>query len=229
MLKEVLGNIFDSDKHTIVNAVNCEGVMGAGIALEYRLRYPKMFEKYKAFCEAKKIDIGTLWIYKPEKGPWILNFPTKKHWKYPTKEEYLRDGLEKLCATYQERGIKSIAFPMLGADKGGLGKDKSLEVMSSYLIGLNIEVDIYQYDPNATDQLCEYVKKIIFNHEPSQFQHMVKFRRGELDKVKEVLENQLVGQLSQLLVHKGIGQKTVEKLYLLSKFDVIQTKSGLFD
>lgn len=84
-IKIIKGNIFTSNCQTLVNAVNCVGVMGAGIALECRLRYFEMYNRYVALCEENKIEIGLLWIYKsPVK--WILNFPTKKHWKYPSKK-----------------------------------------------------------------------------------------------------------------------------------------------
>lgn len=124
MIKEISGNIFDSKREVIVNAVNCVGVMGAGIALEYRLRYPDMFSKYQIFCEDGLLDIGKIWIYGNGEPQRILNFPTKKHWKFPSKEEYLRKGLEKFVETYKEKKVQSIAFPLLGADKGGLGKEK---------------------------------------------------------------------------------------------------------
>ena len=71
--------------------VNCVGVMGKGIALVFKLRYPEMFDKYKVFCQSKMIGIGKLWLYKSEESTqWVLNFPTKFHWKYPSKIEYLR-------------------------------------------------------------------------------------------------------------------------------------------
>ena len=219
MINQVQGNIFDTDKQVIVNAVNCVGVMGAGIALEYRLRYPEMFEKYQVHCQKKLLDIGKLWIYKPLHGAWVLNFPTKKHWKYPSKEEYLRKGLEKFCDIYKAKGIKSIAFPMLGADRGGLGQDKSLEIMASYLSELDLEVDIYHYDPEGKDALCEKVKAILLENSPCDYEHIVKFRFPEINKIKELLSNEPINQLSQLLKHKGVGQKSVEKLYLLASFE----------
>ncbi|WP_318516780.1 macro domain-containing protein [Photobacterium leiognathi] len=218
MIKHVTGNIFDSERHTIVNAVNCVGVMGAGIALEYRLRYPDMFEKYQSFCENNLLDIGKLWIYKPENGPWILNFPTKKHWKYPTKEEYLRKGLSKFLSEYKEKGIQSIAFPLLGADKGGLGKDKSMTLLQEYLSELDIDVDIYQYDPQAADSLCEKIKNIVLNCSPSEYSHIVKFGKVELEKLQIHLTEPSIKQISNLLKIRGIGNKTVEKLYQLGDF-----------
>ncbi len=93
------GNIFSSRCQTIVNTVNCVGIMGAGIALECRLRYPLMFDQYAKLCADAKLDIGQLWIYRaPER--WVLNFPTKKHWRYPSKVEYLHLGLQKFMQTY---------------------------------------------------------------------------------------------------------------------------------
>ena len=122
------GNIFSSRCQTIVNTVNCVGIMGAGIALECRLRYPQMFEQYAQLCADAKLDIGRLWVYKaPER--WVLNFPTKKHWRYPSRVEYLHLGLQKFMDTYQTRGITSVAFPLLGAQNGGLQADESLALM----------------------------------------------------------------------------------------------------
>lgn len=218
MLKQVKGNIFDSKQHTIVNAVNCVGVMGAGIALEYRMRYPEMFDKYEKFCESKMLDIGKLWIYKPDTGPWVLNFPTKKHWKYPTKEEYLRKGLDKFVSEYKEKGIKSIAFPLLGADKGGLGQEKSLMLLQEYLTDLDIDVEIYHFDPEAQDSLCEKIRSLVLRHDPSEYSHIVSFGKAELEKVRKHLADPSIKQVSNLLQVKGIGNKTVEKLYLLGNF-----------
>ena len=228
MFREVSGNIFDSNMHTIVNAVNCVGVMGAGIALEYRFRYPDMYEKYKAFCEKKQFDVGTLWIYKPKLGQWVLNFPTKKHWKYPTKEEYLHLGLQKFCDSYKEKGIKSVAFPMLGADKGGLGKEKSLGIMEQYLSNLDIDVDVYTYDRAAKDYLCEHIKKVLLSQGSEEILKAVNLRVNELTKINELIRNHQINQISQLLEFEGVGRKTVEKLYSLSDINVTDTQKNLW-
>ena len=108
------GNIFNSNCQTLVNAVNCEGVMGKGIALVYQCRYPDMFEKYAKFCKTGDITIGKLYLYKPidQSEQWVLNFPTKLSWRNPSRMDYLRAGLEKFCLTYQQKQISSIAFPM---------------------------------------------------------------------------------------------------------------------
>lgn len=110
MIKIKKGNIFSSKSETIVNTVNCVGVMGAGIAYEFKLRHPDMFKKYKQLCDNNLIDIGKLSIYQVDNTSnykKILNFPTKKNWKHPSRIEYLEDGLKKFVDTYNEKNIKS--------------------------------------------------------------------------------------------------------------------------
>lgn len=123
----ITGNIFTSDRQTLVNTVNCVGIMGAGIALEFKFRYPEMFERYVNLCEEGAIDIGKLWIFKPlNSNHLILNFPTKKHWRNPSKIQFLELGLAKFVETYEQRNIHSAAFPVLGASKGRIPEEAAL-------------------------------------------------------------------------------------------------------
>ena len=85
------GNIFDSNSKTLVNTVNCVGVMGKGIALEYKLRYPEMFLNYEKSCEQKELFIGKLQLWKSS-DKWILNFPTKIHYKDPSQLVFIEKG-----------------------------------------------------------------------------------------------------------------------------------------
>jgi O-acetyl-ADP-ribose deacetylase (regulator of RNase III) len=142
-LSFVREDIFDSPAQTIVNAVNTVGVMGRGIALSFKKRYPDMFRQYKAHCETGALTIGKLWLYRtPDK--WILNFPTKKHWRQPSKPEYIRAGLEKLVRTYTAQGITSIAFPQLGTGNGRLDwKTVVRPMMQDYLGDLAVPVYIH--------------------------------------------------------------------------------------
>jgi O-acetyl-ADP-ribose deacetylase (regulator of RNase III) len=218
------GNIFTSKQQTIVNTVNCVGVMGAGIALECRLRYPGMFERYVQLCGAGQIDIGKLWIYKADR--WILNFPTKKHWKYPSKIEYLNAGLEKFVTTYRERGIKSIAFPLLGANKGGIPAADSLAVMHRYLDGLDISIEVYEYDPSAQDDLFVATKKWLLAKCVSETAQITGIRPQYVKKVMEALEQPNIVQLNQLAKIKGIGIKTMESIFRASKLSDSQSESG---
>ena len=139
----IKGNLFTSNCQTLVNTVNCVGVMGAGIALEFRLRYPQMYERYVEICNSNLLDIGKLWLYKSEHR-WVLNFPTKKHWKRASKIEFLQLGLQKFVDTYEKKGITSIAFPLLGSLNGGIYENESLEIMTKYLYKCDdIKIEIY--------------------------------------------------------------------------------------
>ncbi|PID55818.1 Appr-1-p processing protein [candidate division KSB3 bacterium] len=211
-LKIITGNIFTSNCQTIVNTINCVGVMGAGIALECRLRYPDMHKKYIDLCNKNKIDIGLLWIYKLPKR-WILNFPTKKHWKYPSKKEYLYSGLEKFVSTYKERGIESIAFPLLGADKGGIPQEESLSIIRQYLEPLDIEVEVYRYSAVANDDLFEKTKKWLLSQDVEYISQSTKLRKDYVIKVLNAMQSHDIHQLNQLGKVKGIGIKTLEKVF----------------
>lgn len=137
------GDIFDSPAQTIVNTVNCVGVMGKGLALKYKQRYPQMFHDYQRICNQGLLDIGKLWLYKTERR-WILNFPTKYDWKQPSQLYFLERGLEKFMLTYHKKQISSIAFPLLGANNGGIDPEISMQIMQHYLKDCEIPVTIYK-------------------------------------------------------------------------------------
>lgn len=209
----IKGNIFTSKCQTLVNTVNCVGVMGAGIALEFKFRYPQMFERYYELCQQDMIKIGTLWIYKDGLNKLILNFPTKMHWKYPSKIEYLEKGLSKFLETYEEKGITSIAFPILGASKGGIDENLSISVMQRYLSQVNIPVEIYKYDPNAYDDLYKRFKEIFLNTDLVKLKKDTKLRANYIEKLKEALADDGIRSLSRLATVNGIGIKTLEKSF----------------
>lgn len=214
-VKILTGNIWNSKAQTIVNTVNCEGVMGAGIALECRLRYPTMFERYKELCDKKLLSPGLLWLYKSEHR-WILNFPTKTSWKLPSKEEYLELGLEKFVSTFDSKNIQSIAFPLLGASHGGITEKRSIEIMMQYLEPLNLHIEIYKYDSKAQDDLFDEVKKLLLKHE-SEIEYLskeTKIRKQYLETLIEGIKfNSSLCQINQLISLKGIGPATLEKLF----------------
>lgn len=217
------GNIFDSQCQTLVNTVNCDGVMGAGIALEFKLRQPEMFQQYVEHCKLGRIEIGKLWIYHPppesRERRWVLNFPTKKHWKNPSRMEYLEAGLSKFMQTYSGRGIQSIAFPLLGASNGGIPEERSLDVMQQYLSRCDIPVEIYRYDSAATDDLYQEFRRKLLDeaYDDATAKSMAKvmdLRSHYLLKVRDTLAtDSRVNSLSQLAAVKGIGQKTLEKCF----------------
>lgn len=142
MIEYIEGNIFDSPAQVIVNTVNTVGVMGKGLALSYKQKYPVMFDHYKIACEKLQFIIGKLMIwYAPDH--WILLFPTKENWRNPSKLEYIEKGLIKFANTYAEKNITSIAFPRLGCGNGELNWEDVKPMMEKYLKSLPIDVYIY--------------------------------------------------------------------------------------
>lgn len=143
MILYVKGNLLQSPAQVLVNTVNTVGVMGKGIALEFKRIYPEMFAKYRELCERGQFRIGMLWLYKsPNK--WVLNFPTKKHWRNPSKVEYIEAGLRKFVSSYVDLGIHSIAFPALGCGNGQLDFESQVKpLLEKHLRNLPIEVFIY--------------------------------------------------------------------------------------
>lgn len=142
MIEYIEGDIFDSPAQVIVNTVNTVGVMGKGLALSFKKRYPDMFESYKKVCEKHQLTIGKLMLYQ-EADHWILLFPTKENWRNPSKLEYIEKGLMKFVNTYAEKHITSIAFPKLGCGNGELDWKSVQPLMERYLKPLPIDVYIY--------------------------------------------------------------------------------------
>lgn len=111
MVKVILGDIFESEAQTLVNTVNCVGVMGKGIALEFKKRFPDMFEDYVKRCDAKEVRLGRPYLFRRMFFPWILNFPTKDHWRSVSRLQDIVKGLEYLRQHYKKWGITSLAVP----------------------------------------------------------------------------------------------------------------------
>ena len=142
MIEYIEGDIFESPAQVIVNTVNTVGVMGKGLALSFKQRYPQMFEKYRAACEKHLLTIGKRRLLY-ETDQWLLLVPTKEHWRNPSKLEYIEKGLMKFAQTYAEKGITSIAFPRLGCGNGELSWVDVKPLMERYLKELPIDVYIY--------------------------------------------------------------------------------------
>ncbi|MBM7323986.1 macro domain-containing protein [Agrobacterium sp. S2] len=135
----------ESSAQTLVNTVNCVGVMGKGLAKAFKDRDPEMYSAYKRICDDGLLKPGKLWLWKGQPN-WVLNFPTKIHWRNPSKLEWIEEGLAKFVAGHAELGIREISFPRLGCGNGGLNWDDVRPVMEHYLSPLKIAVFIHDYD-----------------------------------------------------------------------------------
>lgn len=211
------GNIFNTKAQTIVNTVNCVGIMGKGIALVYKLRYPDMYEQYQKLCAQHMISIGKLWIFKGEKNaPWVLNFPTKTHWKLPSEYDYIKAGLQKFVDTYKEKGIQSVAFPLLGAANGGLDGEEVKRIMFEYLSQCDIPVEIYEYDPLASDDLFENFKSKWNKISPKNKKKKIGIRTvKQIDIIDKAVNEDGVKSMIALIEYKGIGLTTMQKCFAL--------------
>ena len=141
--KTVIGNIFNSDAHALVNPVNCTGTMGAGLAKQFRDHYPAMHAKYLTLCHARLLRPGQVQVYHHSPTRAIVNLPTKDHWRNPSTLAYLRSGLTALNTALKEHHIRSVAVPALGAGLGGLKWTDVLPMIKDHLTGDNLTVEIY--------------------------------------------------------------------------------------
>lgn len=147
MLELRKGNIFDTDTQALVNPVNTEGIMGKGLAYQFKVKYPLNFKKYVENCQNKTFDIGTDLIYIKEKEKIIINFPTKRTWKENSKIEYIIIGLLKLEELIIKENITSISIPPLGAGNGKLDWElvkKQIISFEERLKNKGIKVVIYE-------------------------------------------------------------------------------------
>jgi O-acetyl-ADP-ribose deacetylase (regulator of RNase III) len=153
MITYVAGSLFDSPAQVLVNTINTEGVMGKGIALQFRKIFPEMFAEYQTLCEQGQIDIGKLWIYKTG-HKWVLNFPTKRSWRQPSRLEYVEAGLKKFGSEFSELNLQSIAFPALGCGNGELDWNDVQPLMEKYLRALPL--DIFIHPPQFSSEQPEH-------------------------------------------------------------------------
>ncbi len=139
----VAGDIFISQAQTLVNAVNCAGVMGKGLALAFKQRFPEMYANYVARCKAQQVRLGEPYLFRRAVSPWIVNFPTKYHWRSASCPEDIEAGLVYLQQHYLEWGISSLAVPALGCGLGGLDWETMRPILTAHLARLDIPVELY--------------------------------------------------------------------------------------
>jgi len=206
-------SIFDSSCQTLVNTVNCVGVMGRGLALEFKMRFPSMYEQYRSVCERHALRPGMLLLFKTS-TPWILNFPTKDHWKYPSKPEYLEAGLRKFAETYAEKGITSIAFPKLGTTSGKLEWDDVRSVMYRYLEPLqNLQVEIYHFDPDSKDSFFDKLYQKIHRMSIDDYMQHLGLKRRQATLLHEAITSGAITNMLGIQSIDGVGEKSINAIY----------------
>lgn len=166
MEKVLIGDLFESEAKTLVNTVNCVGVMGKGIAQAFKKRFPSMFNDYARRCQLDQVKPGVPYLYTDMLGTSIINFPTKKHWRSPSRLDDVIQGLDIFIAKYKEWGVESVAFPPLGCGNGGLDWTIVGPLMYQKLVLLDIPVEIYAPYGTPKKQLTEkFLKQTFVNPE----------------------------------------------------------------
>lgn len=152
MINICTGNLLECKAQVLVNTVNTQGIMGKGIALQFKKSYPEMFSAYEKACKKGLVQIGKMHIYETgflHNPRYIINFPTKSDWRKPSKREYIEDGLKDLCYFVNEKHISSLALPPLGCGFGGLPWFYVRELIEIVFMGLP-SVQVYLYAPGET-------------------------------------------------------------------------------
>lgn len=142
------GNLLDSQVQALVNTVNTVGVMGKGIALAFKQRFPENFRLYANACRDGRVRVGTMFVTEHASmldPKWIVNFPTKQHWRNPSRMEWITNGLQDLRRFLVEKKVQSVALPALGAGNGGLPWAEVRQQIERALHGL--ETDVFIFEP----------------------------------------------------------------------------------
>jgi O-acetyl-ADP-ribose deacetylase (regulator of RNase III) len=162
MIEYVSGNILQCEADALVNTVNCVGVMGRGIALQFKNSYPKNFKAYEAACKQKAVQPGHMFVFNTgQLNPprFIINFPTKRHWRDKSHIEDIEAGLVDLINIIRAKGIHSIAIPPLGAGLGGLNWSEVRPRIENALAQLtNVRVLIFEPKETSVDNKAKHRK-----------------------------------------------------------------------
>lgn len=208
MITTKVGDMFKSKAQTLVNTVNCVGVMGKGIALEFKNRFPEMHADYVERCKAGKVKLGQPYLFKGEKLPWILNFPSKDHWRSVSKLSDIAHGLEYLLAHYKDWGITSLAVPPLGCGQGQLDWNVVGPTLFQYLNRMDIPVELYAPHGTPPEQLTmEFLGK-----RPSARGRAHDTRPFAKIKPAWVALAEIVNRIYQEPYHWPVGRTTFQKI-----------------
>lgn len=151
MIKYKTGDLFNENVEALVNSVNCVGVMGRGIALQFKNRFPDNFKAYATACKHQEVQPGQMFVFETKQlaNPrYIINFPTKRHWRGKSRMEDIESGLKSLVSEIKKRNIQSIAIPSLGSDLGGLNWSDVRPLIDTTLQELDA-VDVFVFTPGS--------------------------------------------------------------------------------
>lgn len=213
MIEVIPASVFNSPAQVITNTVNCEGVMGAGLALEVALRHPELDVDYQQRCQQHKVEIGRPYLFSVPDCSYqaVLNFPTKKSWRFPSQLGWIEQGLAYVAANYARAKppIRSLALPQLGCDKGGLNWDEVQALIYRQLAPLP-DLDVYLCLDTAPAQGCEAVMLDAYSTDHSA-QTLPPFLRAAARRT--LLAAAVPSRFRQLAQVPGVGKQTYERLF----------------
>ncbi|MEX3954712.1 macro domain-containing protein [Trinickia sp. EG282A] len=207
MFKAVIGDMFASDAQTLVNTVNCVGVMGKGVAQEFKRRFPAMFDDYKTRCDRQQVRLGEPYVYRDLTGQLIINFPTKDHWRSPSRLKSIEEGLDYLVAHSAEWGVRSIAMPPLGCGNGGLEWSEVGPLIYRKLKTLPIDVELYAPYGTPKSELSEE-----FLSAPTQMSLEGKGRKSDAFKPEWAVLVEILRELQQQPYANLVGRTIFQKV-----------------
>ena len=197
MLQLIKGDILKADAEALVNTVNCVGVMGRGIALQFRKAFPENFKVYKSTCNKKQLHPGMMFVYdlnRFQNPRYVINFPTKRHWKGKSKIEDIESGLEALVQEVSKRNIRSIAIPPLGCGLGGLDWTQIKQIIEKVFDALP-SVHVLLYEPAGAPVAKAMVKE-------KKLPRMTVGRAALLGLMNRYLKAVMDPSISLLEIHK---------------------------
>jgi O-acetyl-ADP-ribose deacetylase (regulator of RNase III)/uncharacterized protein YwgA len=216
MFKALIGDLFESGAQTLVNTVNCVGVMGKGVALEFKKRFPANFEDYAARCRRKQVRLGEPYLFHDPSGRWIVNFPTKNHWRGPARLSDIERGLDHFVRHLAEWGVQSVAMPPLGCGNGGLEWSEVGPLMYRKLHLLPIDVEVYAPFGTPKQELTlEYLAM------PSQMSLEGKGRKHEKMNPEWIVLMEVLRELEQQPYANPVGRTIFQKIcYVVTEMGV---------
>jgi O-acetyl-ADP-ribose deacetylase (regulator of RNase III)/uncharacterized protein YwgA len=216
MIRALIGDLFESRAQTLVNTVNCVGVMGKGIAEHFKKRFPAMFEDYKRRVNRKSVRLGVPYLFVDPSGTRIVNFPTKGHWRSPSRLADIEKGLDYLAAHISDWKVSSLAMPPLGCGNGGLEWSEVGPLIYRKLNALPIDIEVYAPYGTPKHQLSEG-----FLASPSQLTLDGKGRRQDRAKLELIVLLEVLRDLQAQRYANPVGRTIFQKVcYVLTEMGV---------
>lgn len=213
MIHDLEHSVFNSPAAVVANTVNCTGVMGAGLALEFALRHPDLEADYQLRCQAGAVQIGRPYLFPVSGCPYraVLNVPTKQHWRFPSRLGWIEQALAYIASHYNQATppITSLALPRLGCDKGGLAWAEVRPLIERHLADLP-DLTVYLCGDTAPAEGVEAVMLAAFARD-QQSGELPAFLKGKAGQA--LLASPVPPRFRQLAAISGVGKQSYARLF----------------